>query len=289
MVRMNAVSKQLGIFHLENISFELPAGYICGLVGQNGAGKTTLLHLLLGLYRADEGQVMVSGMSYNQDEKHIHDLVGTVLVEELFDSYYSLEKNADYFGKYFSKYSRDRMKEYLERFKLDYHKKFGGLSKGEKLKCQFAFALSHDPMILILDEPTGNFDPDFREEFFEILQKFIADGDKSVVLATHLTEDLDRLADYLIYLEKGKQIFAGDMESFRWNYRIVYGEKYKLNTLSKDRIVHIEERRYGAKALVKHSRYGQYDDALQVTCPSVEEFMYFYSKRGGNDDKKSYQ
>lgn len=287
MVEMNVVSKRLGTFHLEDISFELPAGYICGLVGQNGAGKTTLLHLLLGLYGADEGQITVSGMTYNQDEKHIHDITGTVLVEELFDSHYSIEKNADYFGKYFSTYSRERMEEYLERFRLDYHQKFGGLSKGEKLKCQFAFALSHDPVLLILDEPTGNFDPDFREQFFQILQEFIADGNKSVILATHLTEDLDRLADYLIYLEEGKQIFAGDIESFRQNYRIVSGEKYKLNTLSKERIVHIEERRYGARALVKHSRYIQYDDALEVTYPSIEEFMYFYSKRGGNDDKKS--
>lgn len=289
MVEVNAVSKQLGTFHLEDISFALPAGYICGLVGQNGAGKTTLLHLLLGLYGADKGQITVHKMNYNLDEKQIHDIVGTVLAEELFDSHYSIGRNADYYGKYFSKYSRERMAEYLERFKLDYHKKFGRLSRGEKLKCQFAFALSYDPVLLILDEPTGNFDPDFREQFFKILQEFITDGNKSVILATHLTEDLDRLADYLIYLEKGKQIFAGDIESFRQGYRIVSGEKYKFNTLAKNRIVHIEERRYGAKALVKHSQYRQYDDMLQVTYPSIEEFMYFYSKRGENGDKKFHQ
>lgn len=279
MIKIDNVSKKLGKFRLENISFELPAGYICGLVGQNGAGKTTLLHLLLGLYRVDEGQLTISGMSYDHAEQSIHDMTGTVLVEELFEPFYSIKSNADHFGKYFSQYRQDRMAAYLERFGLDEYRKFGKLSKGEKLKCQFAFALAHDPQLLLLDEPTGNFDPDFREQFFQIMKEFIADGTKSVILATHLTDDLDRLTDYLIYLEEGRQVFAGDIESFRSGYRIVSGEKYKINLLPSDRIIYTEEKRYGTKALVRHSRLNRYDESLQVTYPTIEEFMYFYGKR----------
>lgn len=279
MIEINNASKRLGKFRLENISFELPRGYICGLVGQNGAGKTTLLHLLLGLYRVDEGQITMSGMSYDHEEQHIHDMIGTVLVEELFEPFYSIKSNAEHFGRYFSQYRWDRMAAYLERFGLDEHRKFGKLSKGEKLKCQFAFALAHDPQLLLLDEPTGNFDPDFREQFFQITKEFIADGTKSVILATHLTDDLDRLADYLIYLEAGRQVFAGDIESFRAGYRIVSGEKYKINLLPQDRIIYTEEKRYGTKALVRHSRLNRYDESLQVTYPTIEEFMYFYSRR----------
>lgn len=279
MIKIDNVSKKLGKFRLENISFELPRGYICGLVGQNGAGKTTLLHLLLGLYRVDEGQLTISGMSYDHAEQSIHDMTGTVLVEELFEPFYSIKSNADHFGKYFSQYRQDRMAAYLERFGLDEYRKFGKLSKGEKLKCQFAFALAHDPQLLLLDEPTGNFDPDFREQFFQIMKEFIADGTKSVILATHLTDDLDRLTDYLIYLEEGRQVFAGDIESFRSGYRIVSGEKYKINLLPQDRIIYTEEKRYGTKALVRHSRLNRYDESLQVTYPTIEEFMYFYGKR----------
>lgn len=281
MIKIDDVSKRLGGFQLDHISFELPEGYICGLVGQNGAGKTTLLHLLLGLYRPDEGQISLGDRSYDSDEELIHDRIGTVLVEELFEPSYSIRSNADHFGKYFSKYSWERMAGYLEQFKLEPRKKFGKLSKGEKLKCQFAFALSHDPELLILDEPTGNFDPDFREQFFQIIREFIADGTKSVILATHLTDDLDRLTDYLIYLENGRQIFAGDIESFRAKYRIVSGERYKIDLLPKEKIVHIEDKNYGSKALVKHSHLNRYDDALQIAYPSIEEFMYFYSKRKG--------
>lgn len=279
MIKIDKVSKSLGQFQLRNISFELPRGYICGLAGRNGAGKTTLLHLLLGLYRADEGQITVAGMSYEQAEQDIHDMIGTVLVEELFEPFYSVRDNADHFGKYYSGYRRDRMVDYLERFGLDGRKKFGKLSKGEKLKCQFAFALAHDPQLLLLDEPTGNFDPDFREQFLQTIKEFIADGTRSVILATHLTEDLDRLADYLICLEDGGQVFAGDIESFRAAYRIVSGEKYKINLLPRDRIVSMQEKRYGTKALIRHSYLSRYDASLQVAYPTIEEFLYFYDRR----------
>ncbi|MGN0485295.1 MAG: ATP-binding cassette domain-containing protein [Lachnospiraceae bacterium] len=279
MVKMMDVSKQLGGFQLGPISFELPAGYICGLVGQNGAGKTTLLHLLLGLYRVKEGQIEIDGMTYAKNEKEIHDKIGTVLVEDLFEGTDSLKANANRFGSYYSRYRWERMQQYLKLFHLEERAKFGKLSKGQKLKCQFAFALACDPKLLILDEPTGNFDPDFRDQFFHILQEFIKDGTKSVILATHLTEDLDRVADYLIYLEEGTQNFAGDMEEFRSQYRIVSGESYKIKQIGQDKLIHMEEKKYGAKALVRHRQYSRYDEALQVTEPTIEEFMYFFSKR----------
>lgn len=279
MIEVRGLSKKLKNFQLDNLSFTIPAGYICGLIGQNGAGKTTLLHLLLGLYQTDEGELLFDGMTYANEEKRIHNKIGTVLTEELFDASLSLVQNGDAYGRYYDAYDKKAMEDYLELFGLEKNRKFGRLSKGEKLKCQFAFALSHDARLLILDEPTGNFDPEFREQFFKILKEFIADGSRSVVLATHLTEDLDCMADYLIYLEKGKQVFAGDIEAFRDSYRIVSGEAYKIKLLHKEKIIHMEENSYGAKALVVHSRLNHYDRELQVVYPSIEEFMYFYTRR----------
>lgn len=281
MIEVKGLSKKLKNFQLDNLSFTIPAGYICGLIGQNGAGKTTLLHLLLGLYQADEGELLIDGMTYANKEKRIRNIIGTVLTEELFDASLTLIQNGDAYGRYYDAYDKKVLESYLELFGLEKNRKFGRLSKGEKLKCQFAFALSHDARLLILDEPTGNFDPEFREHFFKILKEFIADGSRSVVLATHLTEDLDCMADYLIYLEKGKQVFAGDIEAFRDSYRMVSGEAYKIKLLHKEKIIHMEENSYGAKALVAHSRLNHYDRELQVVYPSIEEFMYFYTRRKG--------
>lgn len=277
ILQTDHLTKKLGTFQLKDLSFTLPPGYICGLVGPNGAGKTTLLHLLLGLYKADKGSILVDGMNYDTEEKQIHDRVGTVFVEDLLNPSMTLMQNADWYGKYYTHYSRTCMQDYLSLFHLDQGRRYGKLSKGERLKCQFAFALSHNAKLLVLDEPAGNFDPDFREQFFQILKTFIQDGTRSVILATHITQDLDRMADYVIYLENGNQIFAGDIEALHQRYRMVSGEAYKIRLLAPERVIYLEENRYGAKALVAHSRFNHYDGSLTVSCPTIEELMYFHA------------
>lgn len=280
MLKLTNISKRLGTFHLEQISFELPPGYIMGLIGLNGAGKTTLLYLILGLYRPDEGSISIEGKTYETDRKEILETVGTVLAEDLFNGYDTLLHNAGQYGKYYKNYEESLLCQYLSRFALCPDKKFSELSKGEKLKFQLAFALAHHPKLLVLDEPTGNFDPEFRSEFFSILKEFIADGTNSVILATHLTEDLDRMADYIVYLEKGKLLLAEDIETLRQQYRLLVGETYKLKLLPKESIIYMEETAYGTRALIRHRNRNIYDRELAVTVPSIEEIMYFMTKRG---------
>ena len=280
MISLSGVNKRLGSFRLKDISIEIPDGYICALVGQNASGKTTLIKMILGLCRPDDGTVVIDGLNYQEAEsdKRIRDITGIVPVNELMNSELSLLENGRCYGRFYSRYDESIYMEYLERFGFDRKIKFGKLSKGQKIKAQFAFALSCNPKLLILDEPTANFDVEFRKDFLKLLQEFIADGQKSVVLATHLMEDIDRLADYLIYLEDGRSIFAGQMEDFREQYRIVSGEAYKIKLLDREDIIAMEQKKYGAKALVRHHGYQHYDAELTATAPTVEEFMYFLSK-----------
>ena len=167
--------------------------------------------------------------------------------------------------------------EKLKQYHLDPREKFGHLSKGQKLKCQFAFALACHPAYLFLDEPVANFDPEFKKKFFADLCAFIGDGERTAVLSTHETEDLDRLADYLIFMKEGEAVIASDMEKFRDSYRIVSGESYKIRLLRQDAIVKLEEREFGARALVRHSRLLSYDKSLLVAYPTIADFMYFMS------------
>ena len=187
LLKVKDVCKRLGNFKLKNISLELPEGFILGLIGPNGAGKTSLIHLILGLYQPDEGEILIEDENFKEHEIDIREKLGTVLLEDLFESGYTLKENGALYGNYYKNYSEETLLRYLDRFHLDPTSKFKQLSKGEKLKFQFAFALSHDAKLLILDEPTGNFDPTFRTEFFEVLKEFIADGQRSVILSTHLT------------------------------------------------------------------------------------------------------
>ncbi|MCR5252059.1 MAG: ABC transporter ATP-binding protein [Lachnospiraceae bacterium] len=279
MIEFSGISKRLGKFELKDLSFQIAEGEICGLVGRNGAGKTTLLNLLLGLIRPDEGTITIDGMEYREEEKKIRALLGCVLVDELFLPGAGLSENASYFGSTYDAFELSRFEGLLQEFRLDPAKKFRALSKGEKLKCQFAFALAVKPKYLLLDEPTANFDPDFRDHFWEHMKRFTAGGG-SVLLATHLTDDLDRMADSLIFLDKGKSIFTGDMESFRDTYRIVSGEKYLVKMIDEQYRIGMEEAKYSTRALIAHHRRIRYPEGLELSPVSIEEFMYLYSKGG---------
>lgn len=279
LLELKDVSKRLGKFHIKDISMELPEGYILGLIGPNGSGKTSLIHLILGLYRPSKGDIIIDEKSYADDEVAIRNMIGAVLLDEMFDDGVSLLSNGIRYGRYYEDFNQDILEGYLERFNLDKKRKYNKLSKGEKLKFQFAFALSHDARLLILDEPTGNFDPEFRKEFFQVLKEFIADGTRSVIISTHLTEDLDKMADYILYIENGRTIFAGDIEKLRDSYRLLTGENYKINLIDKERVIHKEVGNYGTKALVTHRPRYTYDNEVTVAVPTLEELMYFVTKR----------
>lgn len=277
MLELDHVSKRLGSFQLRNITIQIPTGYLCGLAGENGAGKTSLLHMLLGLYRPDSGTVRIDGKIYEENEKEIRQQTSIVLAEDLLHPAFSLLQNGRYYGSFYNGYEEACFVEKLKQYHLDPREKFGHLSKGQKLKCQFAFALACHPAYLFLDEPVANFDPEFKKQFFADLCAFIGDGERTAVLSTHETEDLDRLADYLIFMKEGEAVIASDMEKFRDSYRIVSGESYKIRLLRPGVIVKLEEREFGARALVRHSRLLSYDKSLLVAYPTIADFMYFMS------------
>lgn len=279
VLNLSGVTKYLGNFALKDLSFSFPAGYIIGLIGTNGSGKTSLLHLLSGLYRQDQGIVQINGKSYPQDEKILHDELGFVFQEQLFDRRQTLSENAAFYGKYYSSYSQSDFHSFCRDFELQTDNRYRTLSKGEELKFQFAFALAHHPKLLLLDEPTANFDPQFRSRFLKCLKDFISDGRHSIVLATHLTADLDRIADYLLYLVNGRILLASDIESMREQYRIVTGESYKIRLLPAELVIHTEPGEFGARAIVRHRHWVKYDRELAVTSPTVEDLMYFLTKR----------
>lgn len=284
MIDCNNVSKRFTSFSLKNITFNLPAGYICGLIGENGSGKTTLINILSGLYSYD-GEVRISGRDYCNHEYDIKQDIGVVVHGDIFEAKESLISNANYFGRFYKKYSKNLLENYLERFNLNDKKKYKELSKGEKLKFALAFALAHEPRLLLLDEPGANFDIEFRKEFNSLLREFIIDGTRSVILSTHIISDVETFADYILFLKNGEQVLFGDVETIREKYRMVSGEKYKIKLL-KDRIIYLEEGRISCNALVKHDKQG-YDKELKVWEPGIDELMYYIGK--GKDYGTIYQ
>ncbi len=276
MVKCNHINKDFGRFCLKDITFSFPAGYILGLVGANGSGKTTLIHMLLGLYKADTGYIHIFDKDYQDKEICIKQEIGFVLQDDLFYKHLNLYHNAYHFGKKYKNFENKKFVEYCRQFGLDERKQYYKLSKGERLKFQLAFALSYNPKLLILDEATGNFDLAFRAEFQKLMTAFIQDGKHSVIFSSHVFDEMERIADYILFMDKGEAVLYMDRESITQDYRMISGEQYKINNLPSQKIIYREGNKEEVKALVKYSKYDQYDKELTVKNVTISDFIYYY-------------
>lgn len=282
MLQVNNLDKKLSgteNFHIDNVSLHIPGGYICGLIGENGAGKTTLIRILMGLYNTS-GDVVINGHDMRTDEAAAKDDLAVVFDEGFFPQDMSLEQIGIFYGELYSRFDMSTYLEYLKRFELDKKKWYKKLSKGMKTKAQFAFALSHDAKLFLLDEPTAGLDRHFRDEFLKICADLVSDGSRSILISSHITEDLDRIADYIAYMQDGKLLFVLPKDELCDRFRLVTGEDYKCNLISKDAVVYKEKSEYSTSALVINKKCFLIDWELEVHTPDIREFMHYFVKGG---------
>lgn len=282
MLQVNNLDKKLSgteNFHIDNVSLHIPGGYICGLIGENGAGKTTLIRILMGLYNTS-GDVVINGHDMRTDEAAAKDDLAVVFDEGFFQQDMSLEQIGIFYGELYSRFDMSAYLEYLKLFELDKKKRYKKLSKGMKTKAQFAFALSHDAKLFLLDEPTAGLDRHFRDEFLKICADLVSDGSRSILISSHITEDLDRIADYIAYMQDGKLLFVLPKDELCDRFRLVTGEDYKCNLISKDAVVYKEKSEYSTSALVINKKCFLIDRELEVHTPDIREFMHYFVKGG---------
>lgn len=196
-LELKNVCKSFRDFTLNNISFTLPQGYIMGLVGPNGAGKTTTIQLILNMLEKDAGKILAFGKDNVVSEKEIKQDIGIVFDSIFYVDSWTVKDTEKAVSIFYDNWRHDIFNDMVKRFDLPLNKKVGELSRGMQMKLMLACAFSHDAKLLILDEPTSGLDPLTRDEFLEILQDYIRDGQRSVLFSTHITTDLERVADYI--------------------------------------------------------------------------------------------
>lgn len=217
LLELNGVSKSFADFELNNISFTLPKGYIMGLVGPNGAGKTTTIQLILNMLQKDAGEILVFGKDNLKSENEVKQHVGVVFDSVFYVDSWTIKDTERAVSAFYNDWKHDDFSNMIKRFGLPLGKKVRELSRGMQMKLMLACAFSHNAKLLILDEPTSGLDPVTRDEFLEILQDYIKDGERSVLFSTHITTDLERVADYITLLNQGNLIFTGSMEDLLAN------------------------------------------------------------------------
>ena len=275
MLRVENVSKKFDNFELKNISFHLEEGFIMGLIGPNGSGKTTLIKLIMNLLQADEGKIYFQGRDISENSREFKENIGFV-----YDNLYFYEnlKVKDFkrtVSSFYSKFDSEKFDDYLMRFKIDKNTKIKNLSKGQNIKLMLANALSHNAKLLILDEPTSGLDPIFRKEMIEILQEELENGDKSVLISTHITQDLTQAADYITFINNGKLVFSEDKEIISERYKVIRCEKEDLDNFSVDLINRKDTDYYSEGLFIDNENK---INGLNIQKASLEDIIYYYGK-----------
>ncbi|MFB0929312.1 MAG: ABC transporter ATP-binding protein, partial [Bifidobacterium adolescentis] len=238
-------------FTLDDVTFDLPSGYIMGLVGPNGAGKSTLIKLILNMTARDAGRIEVLGLDAMADEERAKEQLGVVLDSSYFIEYMTVDAVERTSSPMYPLWDHNLFDAYLRRFGLGRNKKIKDLSRGMQMKLMLAVALSHDAKLLILDEPTSGLDVLSRDELMDILSDYVADGEHSVIFSTHITADLERCADFLAYITNGMLYYSGPKDEFEDAFRLVKGGPDELTDGLQRAMVGIRTYATGFDALVR--------------------------------------
>jgi len=272
---INNLRKEFGGFTLDNISFALPRGYIMGFIGPNGSGKTTTLKLIMNLMRADAGTIEVFGQDHIRFEREIKQRIGFVYDEPVYYENLSIRRMTGLISPFYAKWDQSLYEDYLRRFELNADQKIKTLSKGMRTKYALALALSHGAELLIMDEPTAGLDPVFRRELLDILLDVMQREENSILFSTHITSDLDRVADYITFIDRGKIVLSQDKDSLYEQYVLVKGGPGDLTDALRRELIGVTVSAHGFEGLASHPVQGE---GLLLDKPSLEDIMFFHTR-----------
>lgn len=278
ILEIKSLRKEYQDFILNNISFKLPYGYIMGLIGPNGAGKTTTIKLIMNLLKRNGGEINIFGRDNLKHETEIKSRIGFVYDTVNFYEHLTIKQMKSVIAPFYKNWDDGLFFKYIKEFDLPASKKIKALSRGMKMKFALTIALSHQADFIIMDEPTSGLDPVFRRELLDILSGLIQDENKSILFSTHVTSDLERVADYVTFINKGELIFSSSRDEIFENYGIVKGGKELKNDKYRDLFVRVSENEFGIESLtdnVKEIRR-RFKEEVIVERATLEDIMFFY-------------
>ncbi|MBP1534327.1 MAG: ABC transporter ATP-binding protein [Ruminococcus sp.] len=279
-IEIKGLTKRYDGFTLDKLSFNVPKGSIMGFIGQNGAGKSTTINTILNIVRADEGEIKVMGLDHIKDEHEIKRNIAAVFDELPFNEQLNANDIDFIFSDLFENWDSKTFFGYLDRFALPRKKKFGQFSKGMKMKLQIASALSHGAKLLIMDEATTGLDPVVRNEILDIFLEYLQDEDNSILMSSHITSDLEKIADSVTFIDKGRLLITGYKDDILENHAVLKCTKADFKEIDKQDFISARLTDFGADVMVadRFAAAKKYS-GLTIDKTTLEEIMLFYVNR----------
>lgn len=278
ILEVKNLCKKYNQFELKNVNLTLPKGMIMGLIGENGAGKTTTIKSILNLTNST-GEINIFGLNVKKYDKKIKEDIGVVLNENFFSEYLNPKDINKIMKNIYKKWDEKLYFKYLEDFKLPQNKISKEFSSGMKMKLKIAVALAHHPKLLILDEPTSGLDPVARSEILDIFQDFIQNGENSIFVSSHITSDLEHIADYITFINDGEIVLSKTRDELLEEYGIVKCSKAEFEKINKKDYVKYKVNRYEYDVLVENkSEFKRKYDFNVIDKPTLEDIMLIYIK-----------
>ena len=277
VIELKGVTKDYGDFKLDNVDFAVPEGCVCGFIGQNGAGKTTTIQLILDAINRDNGEIYLFGKSIDEDSASLREDIGVVFDEMGFHDFLTAKQINTIMKNVYKNWNEEKYFEYLKRFSLPTKKACGTFSRGMRMKLQIAAALSHDAKLLIMDEPTSGLDPIVRNEMLQIFREYVVEEDHTMLLSSHITGDLEKLADEVIFIDGGRIVLKGNKDEILEKHGVLRCKKDELGNISESLIVSAEISSFGAEVLINDRKAAEKLYPGMVIEPAgLEEIMIYY-------------
>ena len=276
-IEIKNLTKRYDGFTLDNVSFNVPKGSIMGFIGQNGAGKTTTINSLLNILKWDSGEIRLLGKEMPEHEYEVKEQIAAIFDMLPFNDDLSARQLTKIMGGIWKEWDAERFENYLERFQLPFKKKFGQFSKGMKMKLQIAAGLSHNAKLLIMDEATTGLDPVVRNEILDIFLEYLQDEDNSILMSSHITSDLEKVADMVTFIDKGKILITGIKDEILDSHGVVKCSKKDFKDFEREDYISARVTDFGAEVMVSdRDKASKKFSGAVIDKTTLEEIMLFY-------------
>jgi ABC-2 type transport system ATP-binding protein len=275
IIEIHNLCKKYPLFSLKNVSFNVPEGSICGFIGPNGAGKTTVIKSILTLIHPSGGEINVHGKPTGDSNTT---RIGVILDSHMFIDEWKCIAVGEAITLCNKHFDMEKFLSLLSKFHIDPRKKVKQLSRGMTVKLQLAAAISGQAEILILDEPTSGLDPSARDDVCDILREFIIDGGKGVLFSTHITSDLEKCADNIVFINRGEILFDGSCDDLRQKYVRVTGSKSDISADEKNKLVGFREHQYGFEGITERIVAMKMPEKLNKESATLEEIIIHFDR-----------